>query len=472
MTFFSRNVTLPLVFMGVIGLTSCVACSQSGVEPLLDPLPQDATIQVYFNQSQASVYTDPYRQQERLGDDLEQVLVEAIASAQRSVDVAVQELRLPAIALALQERHQAGVQVRVILENNYNIVWSQLSANEISDLDSRDRNKYLEFLALADTDGNGQVSPSEAATTDIILMLQTAGIPFIDDTADGSQGSDLMHHKYIVVDNQIVVVGSANFSTSGIHGDLRTPESLGNANHLLRIDNPAIAQLFTDEFNLMWGDGPGGQLDSLFGLQKPYRAPQTVTLAPDSTITLQFSPTSSSLDWPQTANGLIGRSLESATSTVDLALFVFSDQDLSNVLLNESQQGVNIRALIDPSFSYRYYSEGLDMMGVALPDNRCRYGEGNNPWPIPLTTVGIPQLPEGDVLHHKFAVIDNRIVVTGSQNWSNAANRSNDENVLIITNPIVTAHFQREFDRLYETASLGLPGWLQQKVQEDADRCR
>ena len=41
---------------------------------LAAPLPQDPYIQVYFNQSQASAYTDPYRRIQRHGDDLEAVL--------------------------------------------------------------------------------------------------------------------------------------------------------------------------------------------------------------------------------------------------------------------------------------------------------------------------------------------------------------------------------------------------------------
>ncbi|MGF1520438.1 MAG: hypothetical protein ACFCVB_21930, partial [Nodosilinea sp.] len=68
--------------------------------PTLDPLPQDPYIQAYFNQNQAVIYTDPYRQITRHGDDLEQVVVDAIATAQSSIDVAVQEFSLPAIAHA------------------------------------------------------------------------------------------------------------------------------------------------------------------------------------------------------------------------------------------------------------------------------------------------------------------------------------------------------------------------------------
>ncbi len=437
--------------------------------PTLEPLPQDPDIQVFINHSESISYTEPYRQQQRLGDDLEQIIVEAIASAQSTVDIAIQELRLPRIAAALIERQQAGVQVRVILENNYSRPWSSYSDAEIRDFDARDRGKYSEFLALADQDGDGQVSDREAQMRDALAMLYAAEVPWIDDTADGSKGSDLMHHKFLVVDGQVVVTGSANFTTSGIHGDFFNPGSRGNANHLLRINSRAIAQIFTDEFNLLWGDGPGGQPDSLFGLQKPPRSPQTVTVGA-STVTVQFSPISSSQDWSLSGNGLIGRSLSTAQQSIDMALFVFSDQNLSN-LLQTRQPGVDTRVLVDPSFIYRPYSEALDMLGVALPSRECRYEDNNQPWGTPIRTVGTPQLPDGDVLHHKMGIIDGRTVITGSQNWSNAANHSNDETVLIIENPVVAAHLQREFDRLYRDANLGIPDWLNDKVREANQQC-
>ncbi|MFM7427797.1 MAG: phospholipase D-like domain-containing protein, partial [Elainella sp.] len=104
------------------------------------------------------------------------------------------------------------------------------------------------------------------------------------------------------------------------------------------------------------------------------------------------------------------------------------------------------------------------------PNAQCRYESHNRPWANPIQTVGIPQLPEGDLLHHKFGLIDQQIVITGSQNWSEAANRSNDENLLVIRSPLVAAHFQREFDRLYSTASLGRTAKLQDKLQQAACR--
>ncbi|WP_339383316.1 phospholipase D-like domain-containing protein [Oculatella sp. LEGE 06141] len=473
-----RLLSKPWVGVGVLlglGAVLCLGISSrkqsAALTPLLEPLPQDPLIQVYFNHSQAAAYTEPYRQQERLGDDLEQVVVEAIATAQTSIDVASHEFRLPRIAQALREKQQAGVRVRVIVENEYRQPWTSLTPDQVAQLPERQQGKYLEAVQLADRNGDGQLSQSEIDQGDALVILQTGQIPLIDDTADGSKGSDLMHHKFVVIDRQRVLVASANLTTSDVHGDFASEESQGNANHLIAIANPDVAQLFAQEFEVMWGDGPGGNPDSLFGLKKPYRSPQTVTVAPGSTVTVQFSPTSPRLPWQQSANGLIGRALNTATRSADLALFVFSEQNLSNLLQTKHSQGVQIRALIDPGFAYRNYSEALDMMGISLADDRCRYEAENQPWTSAIATVGIPNLPEGDILHHKFGLVDGHLVITGSQNWSNAANEGNDENVLVIDNPTVAAHFEREFDRLYSTATLGVPTWLQGKVRERQTQC-
>ncbi len=460
------------MIIGGVALLAAGGCRRSPADvPRIEPLPQDPSVQVYFNYSQASSYVEPYRGQERLGDDLEQVMIEAIASAQSSIDIAVQELRLPRVAEALAQRAQAGITVRLILENTYSRPLGRLTPAEVSQLDEHNSGKYRDFFEFADGDRNGELSEAEISRSDALVIVQAAGIPWIDDTADGSAGSDLMHHKFIIVDRRMVVVGSANFTMSDTHGDISVAESRGNVNHMLKLDSVAVAQLFTQEFEQMWGDGPGRTADSQFGLQKPYHPPQTVAIAPGSSITVQFSPTSSSIPWRQSVNGLISQALSQANQSIDLALFVFSDQDLANVLQTQHQRGVAIRGLIDAGFIYRNYSEALDMLGIALTDNRCRYEAGNNPWVTPTTTVGIPALANGDVLHHKFGLIDGQMVITGSQNWSNAANRSNDENLLIIQNSTVAAHFEREFERLYRSASLGITPGLQAKIAAQSDRC-
>lgn len=444
-------------------MLTITACQHQSRSQRLTPLPQDRFIQVYFNHEPSSEYTEPYRHQTRTGDDLEQQIVEAIAQAQSTIDVSVQELRLPKIAQALVKRQQAGVRVRVILENTYSRPWSQFTTDALKQLPSRERDRYQEFRQLIDQNQDGQLQPNEISRGDALAILHQAKVPWLDDTADGSDGSNLMHHKFVIVDNRILIVTSANFTNSDIHGDLLGSQSTGNANNLLKVNSPELAALFTQEFNLMWGDGPGAKPDSKFGLGKPSRLPQQIQLG-DSTITVQFSPTSPTRPWSQSSNGLIGKNLNLATKSVDLALFVFSEQHLANILEIDHQRRVQIRALIEPQFAYRYYSEALDLMGVSLKNN-CQYEINNHPWIGPIKTVGIPQLAKGDLLHHKFGIIDQQIVITGSHNWSDAANEANDETLIVINNPTVAAHYVREFERLYKNAQLGVPASIHKKIK-------
>lgn len=456
-----------------IVLLSLGACAKTSSQPLLqprlEPLPQDQYIQVYFNQSEASVYTEPYRQQMRFGDNLEQIIIDTINQASSSIDVAVQEFRLPKLAQALVERQQAGVKIRVILENNYSRPWSEWTSAEIEQLPELEKNRYTEFVQLVDLNQDGKLSSEEIQQRDALIILKKANIPIINDTEDGSKGTGLMHHKFLVVDGKTVIVTSANFTTSDVHGDLQNLESRGNANNLLKIESSKLARLFLQEFNVMWGDGVGKTKNSLFGVKKAFQGNQQVFIN-KIPVTIQFSPTSQKQPWEKSSNGLIHQALTQATQSVNLALFVFSEQKLVNSLETVHQRGGTIQALIDPSFAYRSYSEGLDMMGVSLVD-KCTYEAGNNPWKKPLSTVGIPNLATSDRLHHKFGIIDNKIVITGSHNWTEVANTGNDETLLIVENSTIAAHFNREFDRLYQNSALGVPRWFLTKAEKDLKAC-
>lgn len=457
----------PYILLLLLTLTGCQQVQSSS--QLLEPLPQDPLIQVYFNNSQSSKYTEAYRQKSRFGDDLEKQIVDTISQAKSTIDIAVQELRLPKVAQILAEKQKSGVKVRLILEHNYSRPWSSFTSAEIANLEKREQERYQDFRKFVDINKDNQITSAEISQRDSLAIVQDAQIPWIDDTADGSKGSRLMHHKFVVVDHRFVIITSANFTLSDTSGDFTNSSSLGNANNLLKVDSPELAKLITEEFNIMWGEGVGGKLDSKFGLQKPLRKSQTITLN-NSKITVNFSPISPTEPWGDSANGLISKTLSASKKTVDLALFVFSDQQLANILEERHDQNVQVRALIEPQFAYRSYSEALDMMGFALSEN-CKYEVDNRPWKNPISTVGVPILAKGDLLHHKFAVIDNQTVITGSHNWSEAANNGNDEILVVIENPTVAAHYQREFDRLYSTIKPGLTANIQAKIDQQIKQC-
>jgi phosphatidylserine/phosphatidylglycerophosphate/cardiolipin synthase-like enzyme len=429
----------------------------------LSPLPQHPQIQAFFNQNPINSYLEPYRGIQRPGDDLEAIIIGEIDRAQQSIDIAVQEFKLPRIAWALAKRQQAGIKVRVILENNYSTSWSTFTAADVAKLSERERSRYQEFVKLVDADGDGQLSGEEIDRRDALKILANANIPLIDDTADGSSGSGLMHHKFMVVDGKQTMVTSANWTISDVHGDLSRRETRGNPNNLLLIDSSVVAQIFAQEFNLMWGDGLGGLPDSQFKATKPDRPAVTMPVG-DSQVTIHFSPAAKSQDWATTTNGLIGRTLGRSKSQTDLALFVFSEPQLGDMLEASSARQVPVRMLIDREFAYRPYSQMLAMLGVTS----CQSNSKRRIWAKPITTAGVPELPSGDLLHHKFAVIDKSLVITGSHNWSAAGNYKNDETLLVVESPIVAAHFQREFDGLYRSAKFTLP----QKIQNCSSSTR
>jgi len=431
-----------LVFLGIQFFQPRDRLNNAGTIPAL---PQHQLIKAYFNQNQAASYTDPYRKITRPGDDIEQLIIDNINEAKSTIDMAIQELRLPKIVQALSDRQGAGVKVRLVIENTYNRGYSEYSAAEQADFNEREQGKYNDFKAFADLNGDGNLSQDEINQRDSIPMLKNAKIPYIDDTADGSKGSGLMHHKFIVIDNKVVFTTSANFTMSDVHGDFGAPLTTGNKNNALRIESPEMAKLFTQEFELMWND-------KLFGTKKPHRSVQSLMVG-DIPIEVKFSPDKTAIAWQDTSNGLIGKSLNKAQASADMALFVFAEPDLGNLLEEKHNQNVDVKVLIDPSFAYRDYSAALDMWGYVSTQD-CRVGN-SKPWAKPIDTVGVPNLVRGDLLHHKFGVVDGNTIITGSHNWSNTANRTNDETLLIINNPLVGAHFQREFDRLFDDARLG-----------------
>jgi len=442
-----------VVATGILGLL-LAGCGRSQAERYAaqgDELPLPQGIRVAFNHRADHRYRSPISGQWRQGDDLEALILEAIRGANREVLVAVQELSLPAVAQALVEAQRRGVTVRVVLENGYSTPWS--SQHPI-DLDPHQRQRVAQLQAL----GQG----------DAVAILQRAGVPLIDDTADGSAGSGLMHHKFMVVDRRLVVTGSANFSPSCIHGDPDDPRTRGNVNHLLRFDSPALAALFAGEFARMWGDGPGGHSDSRFGLGKQEGGARHVRIG-STTVEVLFAPHRRSdphqgLLWLETQLAGVRRRL-------DLALFVFSAQNLADRLATLRARGVQLRVLADPGFAARAYSEVLDLLGVSLPDHRCMLEAGNHPWQRPIEGAGSPRLARGDKLHHKIAILDGQTVISGSFNWSPSAAFSNDETLLRIDSPLLAAHFTREMNRMWRGAELGVSERLARKRWRQRQRC-
>lgn len=348
--------------------------------------------------------------------NLEQEIINLINSANSTLDIAVYDIDLPGIANAIVAAQNRGVIVRVITDND-NIGGENTEAHHI---------------------------------------LTTGGVPYIDDRADGTAGSGLQHNKLIVVDNQFVLTGSTNFTQSGIHGDLDSQGNLtsdGNDNHIVIIDSFEMAEQVTMQMDYMWGDGPGGATDSMFGLSKPDHFLTTVYTTNDNTrIDIHFTPQSKS-SYAGSGIETMSNFISNGKREVDFAQFVISSQDIADAAESAQKSKATIRGIGDSSFFYRYYSEFQDMLGnTILKDDGTEEvdsftGLPNNPWRKPAD-VRVASLAGGDKWHHKYVRVDDA-VLTGSHNASGAASFTNDENIVIIYDAETASEFKGHFDVAY-----------------------
>lgn len=53
-------------------------------------------------------------------------------------------------------------------------------------------------------------------------------------------------------------------------------------------------------------------------------------------------------------------------------------------------------------------------------------------------------------MHDKFSIIDGKIVTTGSFNWTQNADKENNENLVIINSPELATQFDSEFGQIFE----------------------
>ena len=95
---------------------------------------------------------------------------------------------------------------------------------------------------------------------------------------------------------------------------------------------------------------------------------------------------------------------------------------------------------------------GLAVSGVFESQNAHGSGADFNR----LKQGGVDVLEDGNcyIMHHKVIVIDERTVITGSYNFTSSAERDNDENLVIVDNPILARAYLDEFERVYAQAQV------------------
>lgn len=234
-------------------------------------------------------------------------------------------------------------------------------------------------------------------------QLRAAGIPIVDD-----QRPDIMHNKFTVVDGEWVATGSWNY-TDGDTYHLN--------NNLIIVHSPDLAANYTAEFEKMF-------TQRRFGPSKPKGVPNPSLTIGGVRVQNYFAP----------EDGVTARivdEIRTATRSIVFMAFSFTSDPIGQAMLERAKAGVHVTGVFETTGSNTPFSEYRKLREAGIEV----YQDGN-PW----------------VMHHKVIIVDERTVILGSFNFSENADKSNDENLLIIEDPRLAAAFTTEFDRVLAVA--------------------
>ena len=113
-----------------------------------------------------------------------------------------------------------------------------------------------------------------------------------------------------------------------------------------------------------------------------------------------------------------------------ICVFALTNDNLANAIREAKTRGVEIRMIFDD-----------EMMRNAGSDVKKLHDEGFQ--------VRVDLDPKAH-MHHKFVVIDDLVLITGSYNWTVQATKKNNENVVVLEDPELAAKYTEEFNKLWE----------------------
>lgn len=116
-----------------------------------------------------------------------------------------------------------------------------------------------------------------------------------------------------------------------------------------------------------------------------------------------------------------------------IAVYSFTDDQIADAVLGAWERGAKVRIIQDDS-------------------RTCRRGAEADR----LASAGIPYRIDdhSGIFHHKFAVINGDMVITGSYNWSNAADEDNFENSVKISDTEAASEFASHFETLWSNGAI------------------
>ncbi len=204
---------------------------------------------------------------------------------------------------------------------------------------------------------------------------------------------NIFHQKFMVLGNS-VLTGSTNFTTTGV---------TKNLNHIVTFNDAEVANAFKKEFREIKNGRFGRQ--SIDRDEKPKEA--TVS-------TIRVKPLFAPDHAPEME---IMKQILKAKTRIDFAVFTFAQSSgIDDALIAAHDRGVKVRGVLDRRQGNQKWAAKKTLSDAGI-DIKLAGGRG---------ALG--------KLHHKLMVIDDQLSIFGSFNYTKPANRSNDENIVLVGN--------------------------------------
>ncbi|MBN1860826.1 MAG: lamin tail domain-containing protein [Candidatus Thermoplasmatota archaeon] len=342
-------------------------------------------------------------------DNSYEVLVKELRNAHCSIDINMYEFTNPFLYAELIDTLNRNVSVRLFMEGS-----------PIGGIDERE--KYI----LTSLSSNG-------AHVRFIVSDQEKHI---------NARYRFNHAKYLIIDNETVIVESCNWAKTGVP---KNP-TYGNREWGLVIRDRQIARRYLQVFEEDWNPL---RVDSIALDSMNMTSPEGFFLSyeiPTGSYTPVFFPkiiSSSSrlapVFSPDTSEQAILDVLDAATTTIYVQqLYIYKDwgenpSPFVQHLVNKSQQGVLVQIILDYNPGHEDTTALLNETKQFLEANGVKVKFISSDW-SPFSTV-----------HNKGVIIDNRTVLVSSINWNEQSVRKNREAGILLENQEAATYFAGVF---------------------------
>jgi mitochondrial cardiolipin hydrolase len=189
----------------------------------------------------------------------------------------------------------------------------------------------------------------------------------------------------------------------------------------IKLNRENLAFLISEAFQLM-------KEDIVENHEKNFKWLKDIVLLTLSSLDIDKSVMVDSHFGSECHDALIGL-IKKTKKTMDICVYTITDDSIAREIINAKKRGVEIRIITDDD---KVKSRSSDIRLFKQHD-------------IPVKIDSKAQL-----MHHKFTVFDDEIVVTGSFNWTRTASTRNYENIIITNRDSAVLAFNGEFKSLWE----------------------